>query len=350
MQIINKQNPIRLRFALPLLLPALFALSCATSAKKQPAETAKTQQQQGEAKGQQKSAADVVSQDETAQRQALQKVFQRIFEVPPELNIGSRILNPKSPEDAQNIVRSDNVALYPRADAFWQKYLPEHPDDLDNQTWHAQMFLAWADSAMLTSKTLHSSEQRLSARRDKLQAGLDASELTGAAKFKAKKQIEEMKWLLPLIAQTRARLDEVAKDKLAQGQSMTRAILTRAPESYQGYRLAADLARITEDWSAYDRAVKKIEQLNPDSNGLRFLRGVVAFSRDKDYKSAEKFLSAAVVHDAKFTKAQYYLALSYLNRRQFDAAQAALERTLTISPGHPFANAVRAYIARARGY
>lgn len=326
----------------------LVTVSCATTAQSD--STADPSTDSSAAKGAEAANKDIVSQDDLAQRQALQKVFQRIFEVPPELNIGSRILNPKSPEDAQNIVRSDNVALYPRADAFWQKYLPAHPDDLDNQTWHAQMFLAWADSAQLTSKTLHSSEKRLGRKQDKLQAALDAGDLTGAAKLKAKKQIEEMHWLLPLIVQTRARLDEVAKDKLSQGQLMTQAILAKAPDSYQGYRLAADLARITEDWDGFERAAKKIEQLNPESNGLRFLRGVVAFSRDKDYILAEKYLSDAVAHDAKFTKAQYYLALSYLNRRQFDAAQAALKRTLEISPGHPFANAVQAYIARARGY
>lgn len=343
----NTQNIRRAYTLLAMLLLMGFGLlsqSCATTPKADSAASHSDQQHSSDAN------SDVVSKDELAQREALQKVFQRIFEVPPELNIGSRILNPKTPEDAQNVVRSDNVALYPRADAFWKKYLAEHPDDLDNQTWHAQMFLAWADSAQLTSKTLHSSEKRLAAKRDKFQAQLDAGDLSGAAKLKAKKQIQEMQWLLPLIAQTRARLDEVAKEKLALGQQMTQAILAKAPDSYQGYRLAADLARISEDWDAFDLAAQKIEQLNPDSNGLRFLRGVVAFSRDKDYVSAEKYLADAVSHDAKFTKAQYYLALSYLNRRQFDAAQAALQRTLDISPGHPFANAVRAYIARARGY
>ena len=313
-----------------------FAMACATSGKTEAGDKSAT--------------SNVVDKDEQAQREALQKVFQRIFEVPPELNIASRVLNPKTPEDAQNVVRSDNVALYPRAEAFWQKYLAAHPDDLENHTWQAQMYLAWADSAQLTSKTLKTSQERLSARRDKLQSELDAGTLEGAAKLKAQKDLDEAHWLLPLVEHTRGRLDAVATAKLAEGKTLTEAILAKSPDTYQGYRLAADLARISEDWPAFDAAVAKIEALNPDSNGLRFVRGVVAFSRDKDYVSAEKFLGEAVANDAKFTKAQYYLALSYLNRRQFDAAVAALDQTLRISPGHPFANAVRAYIARARGY
>ena len=55
-------------------------------------------------------------------------------------------------------------------------------------------------------------------------------------------------------------------------------------------------------------------------------------------------------NDPKFTKAQYYLALSYLNRRRFDEAGAAMERTLEISPGHPFAHAVRAFINRYKAH
>jgi tetratricopeptide (TPR) repeat protein len=295
-------------------------------------------------------AAVALSPAEQQERAHLQKVFESIFDVPADATIAANLLDPKTVDDAQDIVRSDNVSLFPRADALFTSYLKSKPDDLENLTWHAQLYLAWADSTTLTGKTLASSVQKLSAQRDDLQGKLDAGELDGAAKLKAQARLEEIAWLLPLVQEVQARLDKVAAEKLGVAATKTEAIVAKHGDSYKGFRLAADLARIREDWATYDERVKKLEQRNPDSNGLRFLKGVVAFSRDKDYAEAVNQLKAAVDKDPKFTKAQYYLALTYLNQRQFDDAVQALDRTLALSPGHPFANAVRSYIARARGY
>ncbi|MFH1811301.1 MAG: tetratricopeptide repeat protein [Pseudomonadota bacterium] len=325
-----------------LVLGALTALSCAmTSCASDKA-----------AKVEPTAAAPAValSPADQEERARLQKVFQSIFDVPADATIAPELLEPKTLADAQNIVRSDNVSLFPRADAVFTAHLAQKPDDLDNLTWHAQLYLAWADSTALTGKTLSTSLQKLGGQRDELKQKLDAGELEGAAKLKARARLDEIDWLLPLVEEVQGRLQQVAREKIAIGETKTQAILARHGDSYKGFRLGADLARISEDWDRYSERVQKLEQRNPDSNGLRFLKGVVAFSRDKDYAEAVRFLQEAIAKDPKFTKAQYYLALTYLNQRKFDDAVQALDRTLELSPGHPFANAVRSYITRARGY
>lgn len=286
---------------------------------------------------------------ESAEQKALRQVFENIFEVPAEAQIPDNLLAPKTVQDAQDIVRSDNVALFARADAIFVQHLESKPQDLENLTWHAQLYLAWADGAALTRKTLATSVERLEKKQAKLQAKLEEG-TSGLAKQEAEAELQELAWLLPLTAKVVADLDRVTQDKLAIGKQKTEAIVKTHADTYEGYRLAADYHRQAEAWETYTDVVSKLEKLNPDSNGLRFLRGVVAFARDKDYATAEQHLAEAVQHDAKFTKAQYYLALSLLNQRKLDEAVAAMERTLELSPGHPFANAVKGYVARLRRF
>ena len=277
-------------------------------------------------------AAPALSAEEEQQRQQLEQVFQTMFDVPASAAIEARLRDPKTVQDAQDVVRSDNIALYPKADKVFATYLEAHPDDIPNLTWHAQLYLAWADSAVATRQSLQRSLERL--REDQKAA-------SGA-------KLEQLTWLIALADRTQATLDVTAKEKLEVGAAKSLAVLKLNQETYEGYRLAADLFRLHSDWTQYDKFMKKLEARNPDSAGLRFLRGVVAFSRDKDYPTAERSLQEALTKDPQFTKAQYYLALTYLDMRSFDAARAALEQTLKISPGHPFANAIRGYVQRVK--
>ena len=264
--------------------------------------------------------APALSPEEEGERQALEQVFRNMFDVPADAEIPARLREPKTVADAQDIVRSDNIALFVKADKVFTEYLKGHPDDVTNLTWHAQLYLAWADSALVTRQSIERS----------LEQGDGASGITALAE------------------EVISDLDEVSEEKLKVGAEKSLAILKTNQETYEGYRLAADLFRLTKDWGQHDGFIKKLEARNPDSNGLRFLKGVVAYSRDKDYHAAERFLKEAVAKDIKFTKAQYYLALNYLSMRRFDHARVALEQTLAISPGHPFANAMRGYVDRVQ--
>lgn len=277
-------------------------------------------------------AAPALSAEEEQERQQLEQVFQTMFDVPATAQIEARLRDPKTVQDAQDVVRSDNIALYPKAEKVFAAFLEAHPDDIPNLTWHAQLYLAWADSAVATRESLARSLERL--RQDQQAATGD--------------KLEQLNWLIALAERERSNLDVAAKEKLEIGAAKSLAVLKLNQETYEGYRLAADLFRLHGDWAQYDKFIKKLETRNPDSAGLRFLKGVVAFSRDKDYHTAERFLQEALAKDPQFAKAQYYLALTYLDMRSFDRARDALEQTLKISPGHPFANAIRGYVQRVK--
>lgn len=292
-----------------------------------------------------KPSAPVVGESED-----LEVVFTNIFNVPPDTRLPARLREPGSVQDAQDIVRSDNISLFTKADSVLTAHLKANPGDVKNQTWHAQLFLAWADSAALTRKTLGNSVERLKARKATLDEVLADASASAEDKDQARADQASLEKLLGATDALLATLDTVAKEKLAVGEQKTQELLKQHWDSYEGYRLGADLARLKDDWDGFDKNLAQLEKLNPDSNGLRFLKGMVAFQKDKDYATAEKHLADAMAHDANFAKAQYYLALALINQRRFDDASKAIAQTLAISPGHPFANAVRSFVMRARKY
>jgi tetratricopeptide (TPR) repeat protein len=269
-----------------------------------------------------------------------------IFNVPVDPAIPPRLLRPGTPQDAQDAVRSDNTALFDQADAFLAAYLKDHPGDVKNLTWHAQLFLAWADSAQLTQRTLAGSVKRLEAKSAELEGRLADTSLAAEQREALGESLKDANHLAQVTGRVLTKLAVVAEQKKAVGREKALALLASHPDTYEGFRLAADLHRLEEDWPRYQEAVAKLERLNPSSNGLLFLQGVVAFQRDKDYVAAEKHLAHAVTKDPQFTKARYYLALTYVNLHRPQEARQALEETLRTSPGHPFANAVRALVVR----
>ncbi|MBN2358005.1 MAG: tetratricopeptide repeat protein [Deltaproteobacteria bacterium] len=278
-------------------------------------------------------AAPALSAEEERERQQLEQVFRNLLDVPADAAIAERLRDPKTVQDAQDVVRSDNIALYPKADKLFAEYLASHPEDITNLTWHAQLYLAWADAAIATRQSLAQSLERL---RQEQQAG------------QAGDRLEQLAWTIGLAERAQADLDAVAREKLGVGAAKALAILKLDQESYEGYRLAADLFRLNGDWTQHEKFMKKLEARNPDSVGLRFQKGVVAYCRDQDLHQAERYLKEALAKDPQFAKAQYYLALTYLSMHRYDHAREALEQTLRISPGHPLANAIRGYVQRVK--
>src|SRR5438132_460887 len=87
-----------------------------------------------------------------------------------------------------------------------------------------------------------------------------------------------------------------------QGMSLryAREVIARAPDNYQGYRVAADYYRMREHWADFDAALAKLTALNPSSNGLLFLRGVSALYREGDVPKADQLFRQALEKDPKF--------------------------------------------------
>src|SRR5256885_2191297 len=74
----------------------------------------------------------------------------------------------------------------------------------------------------------------------------------------------------------------LAAEHVAAGVEDAQKYIAQKPDDYVGYRIAADAARLRNQWKEFSENVAKVEEKNPDSNGLVFLRGVASQMRDGD--------------------------------------------------------------------
>ncbi len=112
---------------------------------------------------------------------------------------------------------------------------------------------------------------------------------------------------------------------------LAQAVIDAAPSDYEGYRVAADYYHQREAWAKFDEMVKKLEALNPSSNGLVFLRAEAARDRDHDPAAANRLFKEALTRDAKFARAQ--VALLVL-QPDLAGAHAELQHLKAINPSH----------------
>jgi len=123
----------------------------------------------------------------------------------------------------------------------------------------------------------------------------------------------------------------MAEHRYAIGKALAEKVIAAAPDSYLGYRVAADYHRLQHQWEAFDQMVAKIEATNPDSNGLLFLRGAAAAQRDFDFRAASEFYRQALQRDPQFIRAQMALMLG---QSEIAAVHAELQKLKALNPDH----------------
>ncbi len=211
--------------------------------------------------------------------------------------------------------------------------------DVRARALHGQLELAWAEGLSSLAET----NQNLA---DRLREFTAASEQKAAAdglnpdEFRALGQVREA---VIETQQTAKVLQAAAAEHLARGLAIASEVIKANPNNYLGYRVAADSYRLQRDWKSFDKMLAKVEKTNANSNGLAFLKGVAAAQRDRDAAAATKFLSAALVKDPKFARAQAHLVLI---APTLDDAREELDKLAAISPRHPFVVWTAAAIAR----
>ena len=179
----------------------------------------------------------------------LEPIFQQLFSAPKKAKIPSNLLRPKSWQDAVNILKKDNIALFSLADTIFLQHLKKHPQAIKVLAWRAQLYLTWADSALLTSYTLVNLNKHAAK--------------SAARKNKNGKQTEKAIEIL----------NKIGIDKLKAVQKMVHILKQNGPDLYETWRVAADYHRLRGEWKQFNLAMFKVEQLNPGSNGLVFLKG-----------------------------------------------------------------------------
>ncbi len=248
-----------------------------------------------------------------------------------------------TPDEAGALValKSDRLDAFPEAVRAIEaiKVAEDGHGDVDVQiiALRAQLYLAWGEAELTvaevlarTATALESNVRGLSAKKE-----LSAAEAARvAADNEAIVQARQIDEALRLLAAEHVDIGNREAD----------AVIQRAPDDYQGYRVAADAARLRHQWESFGALLQRVEAHNPDSNGLRFLRGVAAWMRDGDASTAAQLFRSALLTDPTFVRAQAQLVLV---APSLSEQHAELLNLRSIAPDHQLVRWAGPQIERA---
>ncbi len=235
-------------------------------------------------------------------------------QVPP----GKKPAPPTTLEECLAVLKSDRVDLFPEAIAFLDTQSTPEAAAL-----RAQLQLAWGEAELTVAEVLASLADRLD---DRVRA-LMVRKLAGADRAALEADAAKLR----LYRTTDEALRLLAAEHVALGMDGAQKVIAERPDDYVGYRVAADGHRLRNEWREFSAMIVKVEESNPDSNGLVFLRGVAAQLRDGDAVEASKLYRQALERDPQFVRAQAQLVLVQTNIFE---QKKELERLRAIAPDH----------------
>ncbi len=202
---------------------------------------------------------------------------------------------PKSLDDVLAILQSDQVDLFPAA----VKLAKADPSP-KAQTLAAQIELAWGENLRIVAQVMDvlSSDLREEARE------LAELEAAGKATPQDKVRLERVETIVNEGGPIVSALSRIAPTHIREGAALAERLVKTTPEGYEGYRVLADYHRMRSDWPAFDAMVKEVEQKNPNSVGLLFLKGISDAERKGDFEGGIRQLKEALAKDPKFCRAQ----------------------------------------------
>lgn len=235
-------------------------------------------------------------------------------QVPP----GKRPAAPTSLEECLAVLKSDRLDLFPDAIKFLEAQSTPEATAL-----RAQLRLAWGEAELTVAEVLASLADRL----DERVRALQVRKLAAADRA----ALEADQARLNLYRDTDQALRLLAAEHVAIGMDDAQKVIADKPDDYVGYRVAADAHRLRSEWREFSAMVVKVEESNPDSNGLVFLRGVAAQMRDGDAVEASKLYRQALERDPQFVRAQAQLVLVQTNIFE---QKKELEKLRAMAPDH----------------
>lgn len=174
--------------------------------------------------------------------------------------------------------------------------------DIDAVALRAQLYLAWGEAELTVAEVLARTATAL----DTTVRGL---ELRSGQSSEEQQRLDEERARIVSYRQIDEALRLLAAEHVDAGYREADLVIQRAPDNYVGYRVAADAARLRNQWRRFGELLTRVEAHNPDSNGLRFLRGVASWMRDGDASAAAGHFRSALQHDPAFVRAQAQLVL-----------------------------------------
>ncbi len=227
---------------------------------------------------------------------------------------------PKSMDDLLAILKRDQIDLFPAGVAF----AASQTSDPKAKALQAQIELAWGDAHLILAELFSDAANRLRQSVRYLSRGAFQGD-------EEKARIAEMKKTIEQCETVSEALEALAAEHVGKGAGLAQEVINANPNDYVGWRLAADFYRMRGEWPKFDEMVKKIEETNPESNGLLFLKGTAALERDGNVVESTNLLRQALAKDKDFTRAQAQLVLS---RPTVDDTFAELEKLRAGAPNH----------------
>jgi tetratricopeptide (TPR) repeat protein len=225
---------------------------------------------------------------------------------------------PTTMEESLAVLKSDRLDLFPGSVAFLSSQTTPEATALKAQT-----LLAWGEAELTVAEVLATTADRL----DQNVRALQVRKLSEADSAK----LDAERARVQLYRDTDQALRLLAAEHVAAGVEDAQKIIDAKPDDYVGYRISADAHRLRNEWKEFSDDVAKVEEKNPDSNGLIFLRGVAAQMRDGDANEAIKLYRQALENDPQFVRAQAQLVLVQTNVFE---QKKELEKLKAIAPDH----------------
>ena len=232
------------------------------------------------------------------------------------------LMRAKSFEDTLEILRSDNIALFPSGIRA-ALTIP----GVKGRAMVAQTELAWGEALIVLGQAQIRVLDRLSEYKDKEQAAFDAGKMDA----RDKAAFQELRDAYDQSYSLAKALIRVGVHRIEVGGEAARQVIEEFPRSYLGYRVAADFYRLTKEWKDFDRVMIKLQQLNPVSVGLAFQKGVAARDREGDVVAARRWFSVALSRDARFTRASVHTVMTQDSYIEFERAFQAFRQ---VHPDH----------------
>jgi tetratricopeptide (TPR) repeat protein len=223
---------------------------------------------------------------------------------------------PSTLQDVEQILKLDQVALFRQG-----VELARSLDGVEARALEAQIELAWGESYLALLQVMLRLNEQLEQELATLSQRADIDTGPRDELRRAVRRSERLAEAFELLSIEHSTL----------GAARANALITKYPSSYLGYRVAADFYRMVRDWRRFAQMVSKIEQLNPASNGLVFLRGTAASLQHGDSAAAATWFRRALDNDPQFVRAQVHLLLL---QKDIESTYAEFQALKQLNPSH----------------
>jgi tetratricopeptide (TPR) repeat protein len=237
-------------------------------------------------------------------------------------------------DSATALVRTDDRNKFPEAERLLDEVIAANSQRDDAVYWKAQMLMAWSDALIEEAGYLAKAEAQLARSVERAEARVEKTETPEAREF-AEVIATKIRALHDRVEQSLIRWRQEAAGLQARGvELIDTEIRGKENPPYQAHRVLADYYRIKGE---HERALEELEAvraLNPDSAGLRFVRGVMQMKVEGDLDGAIRSMDEALALDGDFVKALYYKGIALSQKDDAAGAERVMKQVLEKSPGH----------------